>query len=838
MTVYTLRWNGDVARQNITTVGTGSLADDNDSTGQQHFSGVSYSLAYLTGVTIPSNEMVKQVRIRVRYSTLNGTTDFFTILEDAGGAQTPGDYYTANLSGSIVTQTGAWRTSAPDGGAWTAAKVANLRARLQDNNAGGSKPYVRELYVDVQTDIAPTVTVTAPTGAQSTSRPIVTWTYSDPEGSAQERYRVRIFTAAQYSAGGFDPAGSGAMHDSGEVFSGSTSYTLPVDLLDGLSYRAYVVASDSGSGGRYSAWSPFIGFSMNIPTPAVPELTVTADATSNRMVLGLQDRQNVLGPVESSFETGTGSWVASSVNTNASIAAIAAAAYDGTQVMRMSNSATGWGYATHAPASGAWPIIAGRKYSASVFAKPDATGDRAVQLGLQWFNASGQLLSTTLGPSTPIGGNASVFQAAFVTGVAPAGATKVAVQIGNWAPPAAFTYLDAVTLVPFALNMVMNPMLEVDSNSDGLADNFTLYNWYPFAADPAPTYSLETDPANIMAGSTSQKVSWAANTGNKGVQVDNVYFVAGQQYTMSAWVKVAAPTSIGLGDGATFTVYTTGVQPGGWRRVSVTITAASSGSRPLYVWSDAQGANTLWINHIQLELGATASNMVGNRKPWVRGGLISAQRFEVQRSDDGGKTWTTLPRFWFDPAYYTPGDVDPIGGINVNDASQFIQGADYEAPRNATPLYRARSFAVIGTQRYTSQWSQWVTAPAIPATGWVLKHLTDPTMNTSLTVDWDSFTEDEPIDTGVLEPIDSDETVVIQGRNRGKRLNFGLRFLSAASFDAFAKIRRSRSTLLLQDSNGRQWYVQIVGDRKAKEWRYPDKTLVRTLDAEMDEVVP
>jgi len=144
----------------------------------------------------------------------------------------------------------------------------------------------------VVVNMAPSVSMTGPAGVVSTtSHPVVTWTYSDAEGDAQERYRIRVFNSAQYLAGGFDPAKSDAVWDSEEAFSSGTSRAInPIVLGDTnapVLYRAYGSVADLGSKGRFSYWSPFASWSQAVASPGPPTLVASADTPNNRVALTL-----------------------------------------------------------------------------------------------------------------------------------------------------------------------------------------------------------------------------------------------------------------------------------------------------------------------------------------------------------------------------------------------------------------------------------------------------------------------------------------------------------------------------------------------------------------------
>lgn len=121
---------------------------------------------------------------------------------------------------------------------------------------GGGEYWSNWSSFSATTNSAPSVNVISPTGLTGTT-PTIVWTYSDPNLDAQTKYRVRVFSQAQYTAGGFNPDSSTSSWDSGDVNSAATSVVTGT-LVSGTTYRAYVKAADSGSG-QFGSWS-FIGF--------------------------------------------------------------------------------------------------------------------------------------------------------------------------------------------------------------------------------------------------------------------------------------------------------------------------------------------------------------------------------------------------------------------------------------------------------------------------------------------------------------------------------------------------------------------------------------------------
>lgn len=129
--------------------------------------------------------------------------------------------------------------------------------------AGGSTP------------VSPAATVTG------TTRPVLTWTYSDPQKDSQAAWELYVFTQDFVTAHTMtDPsvwAASAVVTQTGTIRT-VRGIASPVDLGNGA-YRMYVRAQDTA--GQWSAWSN-LGWTQNVPLPATPTgLTATPHATSS-----------------------------------------------------------------------------------------------------------------------------------------------------------------------------------------------------------------------------------------------------------------------------------------------------------------------------------------------------------------------------------------------------------------------------------------------------------------------------------------------------------------------------------------------------------------------------
>lgn len=119
--------------------------------------------------------------------------------------------------------------------------------------------YVQMAYILVTYIGLPSIgAVAAPSGAiTAVSVPAVSWTFSKDTSSpaGQAKYQVKVFTAAQYGIGGFDPATSPFTYDSGVVASATSSHSIPVHTLRPGTYRCYVRAATTNAG--QDQWAPY-----------------------------------------------------------------------------------------------------------------------------------------------------------------------------------------------------------------------------------------------------------------------------------------------------------------------------------------------------------------------------------------------------------------------------------------------------------------------------------------------------------------------------------------------------------------------------------------------------
>lgn len=185
------------------------------------------------------------------------------------------------------TQTLGYYLEDPEGKEWTEDSFNDFEVRLGRSNSGANLK-VSAVYVDLDYNTRPTVSVTGPaTTITGTTRPEITWAYSDAEGDPQQAWRVKIFTAEQYGAGGFDPETTAAFTESGWVNGSDLTWTANRDLPNGT-YRAYTMVEQvwSGLGQHRSTWTS-IQWTQNVPGPPNPILDAIYEPDLNRVRINL-----------------------------------------------------------------------------------------------------------------------------------------------------------------------------------------------------------------------------------------------------------------------------------------------------------------------------------------------------------------------------------------------------------------------------------------------------------------------------------------------------------------------------------------------------------------------
>jgi hypothetical protein len=300
---------------------------------------------------LPPNAPVLSTPTNGQMEVLSGTPTFSWIYQSTAGdgaqyayafrrkiGAGAYSYWNATTStwGAITWNTSSASSVTFPAAAWSDSSNYLWSVATQEYYYGYQSPFASDFTVNGQ--VAPTVTVTAPTATVFVPNPTITWTDTVAGGTVATGYRVIVYNAAQYGAGGFVPGVGPNAWDSGNVQPFVNTLTLPAYAIPNGTYRAYVQVVETNN--VASAWG-YSGFSLSIDLPAAPSLTATAGTDpvtgAPLVTVALQAHDNLLSAVDASAETSVGSWV----GTNATLSRSATQSEDGTYSLKLVAVASG-----------------------------------------------------------------------------------------------------------------------------------------------------------------------------------------------------------------------------------------------------------------------------------------------------------------------------------------------------------------------------------------------------------------------------------------------------------------------------------------------------------------
>lgn len=428
-----------------------ALNDTSDSTSVQRTSTTDTKsfVVNLGTYTLAADEAIQSVRISVRMNRGGAQSKVYVrqgyVTDAAAGTirYSAADQYTGALSTGWVN--GAYRTTAPDGQPWDQARLNDLVVKVTDYSpTSGGRTTFYEVKAEVLVNDQPTVSVTEPTGTVTdTSRPAVAWTYTDADADAQSVYEVRVFTAAQYGAAGFDPETSDAEAETGLVASSDPGVTLSTDLPNNTTYRAYVRAGHAlGPSTFLSGWA-YSGFSVAYDAPPAPALSATFSYQDQAVFVTAYGSTNYLSADDASLEATAGTWTAVA---GCTVARSALYGSSGSASLGMTSTGT----ATMRAYTDLYDIATdGQTISARADFRADANS-RSVRLRLKWYDADGVSISDTDGDT--VTDAASGWVTATVSAIPPATATQMRLEARVLSPGGASEvhYVDKIAVHPGA----------------------------------------------------------------------------------------------------------------------------------------------------------------------------------------------------------------------------------------------------------------------------------------------------------------------------------------------------------------------------------------------------
>jgi hypothetical protein len=722
--------------------------------------------------------------------------------------------------------TGAWRPADPFGKPWTQSTVNGVQMEAYGyvNQVGSSALTAflvfYEWYLDVDIRERPTITGTPTITGASTTRPQVDFVYAaNPDGDPMARGQVKVFTAAQYGAGGFSADTSASYWDSGELPTASTSFKVGRDLANGITYKAYCRAAQLINGAVWwTTWVPSSAFTVSLGPPADPTLTVTADEANQRAVLTVAANQNVLSAQDSDFEDaagGTGTWTVL-VNC-AAVRSTTKSVSPGAASMRLTATATADMSATLAsPVS---PVVAGRTYTFyAQFAAGTTT--RTCRVEVDWLDAAGTIIGSTVNGSGVTDSAANFNATSTLTAAAPAGARTVKVRVRVLVPAAAeIHYVDHVGMWPGSaatwtsggqqsVSTVLLETLDAAASSLNLLQN-QVATCGATEHSAAGFYGRAASDGVVFDDSTGQDTGEGSIRWTSGISFSNLDLginqnaltlfdpsyafpvVPGKSYTFTLSLKASAsfssklflmwhgPTGTALSSSNVSMTITTG-----FVRYTVTATAPAGA-----MWAGGSVENTasvsgvqVWASRAMLRENGTATDA------WVPGQLVEAE-------------WRTYPG-WADKT---------LGGDEAQEETVY----DYTLPRGRSRQYRVRVInSVTGTAVASTSYA-YGAAEVSNAGGWYLVDPYHPWLSLRI------LTPDLTLDTS-----ENAQVYQLQGRDRAVVLAdsvFGddgtVTFTSLTRDEGLRLLALSReqhALLLRSPFADEQWWVRFT--ERAREF--------------------
>lgn len=305
--------------------------------------------------------------------------------------------------------------------------------------------------------------------------------------------------------------------------------------------------------------------------------------------------------------------------------------------------------------------------------------------------------------------------------------------------------------------------------------------------------SSESDVSNMKRVLTQVRIESGGTGVGTGTLLSSNYV---DQYAFaSGTVNVPMPDALANG---TYTIYARAVRFRDAQTQDQAIAATDQAS----AWSSA----TLTMNNplpnaptVSVSADQTNDRVQISVTPVATTGFTSPI-IDVQRSDDGGSTWTTV-RGW------------SVAGAFGSATTNY----DYEMTRGVSVTYRARI-----TATYTGgliQTSNWTTSSGVNVTiaqDWNLKCPQTPALNLLNVQVVDKPGEELTEDLGVFRPLDRRYPVVVAGQLGGWDGDLTIVTSYTTDWSALKSLLESQKVLYLESPFGWSKYIRITSGAKVE----------------------
>jgi hypothetical protein len=787
----------------------------------------------LTTYTLAAGERVRYVtpRAGIFRNPADGHAEYvhFRLRDSANGKQTTlAQLGTTALSPGVIAA-GPAQAAGPGGVAWSQALVDRLQADVAWLSVAGSD-YLRvyEVYVDLDINAQPVVSAVTAAGATTTTRPSWTFTYTDADGDPQTRWRVKVFSAAQYGAAGFDPGTSASTWDSGDQSGNSAAGTITTDLVNGVTYRFYARAAQDWPGPEgalwWSAWAASSNFIIALQPPITPSIVATAQTgvPEYRVRLDITAPVNLLSADEGDFEVALGSWVAS-VN----CAVVRSTTLPANGVADMQMTATGAGtMSAEIPLAGLKPVLGSTQYTAVASFRSAVTA-RSVNVKLRWYDRTA-LLSTTSGSNVTDGTGGYV--QAVVTATSPANAVYGAVVVEVVSAAAAEVHrVDMVSLHRGATTawtpggaltsatLLVERAERVFSNFRGAAANWAspqlatgggltrnTDGWYTRAAGLLASSPLDGAPLTGADGAAQARmIVWRPTTG-AGSFLD---FGLDTAATTDPTPPFVAPAVVGL---PTRVAVWAKTRSGTFAARLFAYTVDAANTVVTTANSSAVTLTTAWQRlTVDITPGAGSVYLRGaveNNTPTVEVDVcVTGVRICPTSADDGA----TPPGQGIFP-YITWESVRPVDALTPASPGETYTMYDHEVPPGRPVLYRVTTQALVSAQAVASAPSPPVAVYMAPPARTVLKSWEPENAMVVQVARGDTFDRGE--DAQVFHPLGRDlDPVTVRDWRSGRDAQLNVAALTDQELYRLEQLLPSATSLLIQWSEGGCTYARVVG---------------------------
>lgn len=265
---------------------------------------------------IPAGSVISSISVMIRHKTGAGSPPAgqvpkITVAVQAADNTSCFKTQTVYPTSTATTSVAGTYVQDPTAEPWDIHRLNNLLLRVSCSVGVADCVRVLQLYAVVNYRVAPSVSVSEPSGSQNTASPEIVWSYSQVNGDAQASMEYRIFTTADASVTGFSPDTS--TPEFLETVEGDFNSRLLPTSLASNTYLIYLRSTSVF--GAVSPWNSK-QFSLVAPSPGVPGVddptgsaplgqgivAIVPDASRGAAFLTLKNTSNILGVAQASIE--------------------------------------------------------------------------------------------------------------------------------------------------------------------------------------------------------------------------------------------------------------------------------------------------------------------------------------------------------------------------------------------------------------------------------------------------------------------------------------------------------------------------------------------------------